>query len=109
MSQYSVPHLTVGECVNVEYTSLKNETKIRTIVPTSTVNYNVSTIDVTDLSDDERQEVIDLYLEYDQYRRERLKQLFNFETWVEHTKNKTVTPKWRALGIERIGDITAVK
>lgn len=93
--------LTENKITSIVYESKsKGEISSRVIVPTSVPADFVRAIDVSDLQPQEREEMAQLYAEYREYREEFMSRLFNFETWVEHTKNKSVTPKWRAFKLD---------
>lgn len=77
----------------------------RKIVPTFVPHKVVKAVDVGDLTTEQAGEIVDLIREYSEYQAEHMKQMFNFETWAEHTKNKTVTPKWRSFKVENIVEV----
>ena len=74
----------------------------RTIVPSFVPFRNIRAIDVADLSDQEAEEMVELLREYQQYYSDFISRAYNFETWVEHSKNKTITPKWRSFKLDNI-------
>jgi len=90
--------LIEGKIYNVRYHSMsKDETTFRTIIPTALPTENVKGIDVTDLSPEEQQEMCQLTNEYSEYWRNKYATIFDFATWVEHTKNKQIQPKYRTF------------
>lgn len=92
-----------GEVVNIIYVSeTKNEITQRTIIPTFVPLQTMKSIDVSELSLEERVETQDLYREYAKYHDDYVANAFNFETWVEHTKGKIISPKWRAFKLSNI-------
>lgn len=93
--------LTESQITSIVYESKsKGEITSRVIVPTSVPADFVRAIDVSDLTPAEREEMAQLHAEYRQYREQFLAGMFNFETWVEHTKGKAVAPKWRAFKLD---------
>lgn len=83
--------------VLIEYTKdpLDPPTR-RHIVPTS-VPTNIKAIDVSELSDEERETVSEQYAEYAAYLKQHMKQAFSFEDWLSQTKNVEFSPKWRTF------------
>lgn len=94
--------LTVGTACKLTYQKEGDEPKTRVVVPTYIPYPNVRTVSLEDLTAEEAAEMVELVNEYQEYYANALKQLFNFETWVEHSKNKTITPKWRAFKTSNI-------
>lgn len=94
--------LVSGKIVKLTYTNDKQETSDRVVIPTLVPKQNVTTIDVTTLTEEQQQEMSQLYTEYSEYYRDHMSKAFNFETWVEHTTSKNITPKWRALKLSNI-------
>lgn len=88
---------TTGEVVQEEATE-------RYIIPTFVPLPNIKAIDVTDLSEDERAEMIKLYDEYTQYYQRVVSTLFTFEDWLSHTGNEEVKPgvKWRTFRLNNV-------
>lgn len=68
----------------------------RVIIPTE-VPGNIKAIDVTELSDDEQQEMSELYEEYLKYFNNHIKRAYSFENWASHTKQINISPKWRTF------------
>lgn len=89
--------LKIGQINTLTYQKDGDEAKTRKVVATYVPYPNVRTIDVSDLSAEEASEMADMVTEFQAYYADFISQAFNFETWVEHTKNKTITPKWRAF------------
>lgn len=89
--------LKVGEVCKVVYQKDGDEPKERTVVPTYIPYPNVRTISLEDLTIEEAAEMVELVAGYQEYYANFIKQAFSFESWVEHTQNKTITPKWRAF------------
>jgi hypothetical protein len=82
-------------------TSLKmTETTDRTIIPTA-VPGNIKALDVTDLSEEKREQIADYYVEYADYISGVMKTAFSFEDWLSHTKGIDFTPKWRSFRPEQ--------
>lgn len=90
--------LTENQITTIVYDNEnKGERTTRVIIPTAVPADSVRAIDVDELSVGERMEMLELYAEYRQYTQEYIKTMYNFETWVEHTKNENIKPKWRAF------------
>lgn len=95
-----------GEFAEIVYLSeAKQETTERVIIPTFVPKQTMKSIDVTDLSYAERMEMQELYAEFAKYYEDYLANAFNFETWVEHSKGKVISPKWRAFKLSNIKDV----
>ena len=88
----------------VYFNESKNETTQRTVIPTLVPKSTMKTIDVSELTPVQCQELQELYQEYTQYYEDFMANAFNFETWVEHTKGKEISPKWRAFKLSNIKD-----
>jgi len=92
-----------GEFVDIVYESeTKKEVSKRTVIPTFVPRQTMKSIDVSELSLGEQVEMQALYREYTKYYDDFIINAFNFETWVEHTKGKTIAPKWRAFILANI-------
>ena len=91
---------------NIRYTKPVNvggeqidEVTERVVIPTFIPKASVKAVDVTDLSEEKREELQQLLTEYNEYVRERSKAIFKFEDWVEHTKLTHIDVKWRTFKI----------
>ncbi len=91
--------LTQAQLATVIYEKADGEVTTRTIVPASVPNKFVRALDVTELPPAEREEMQALYKEYTQYVEDYMANMFNFETWAEHTKGKAPTTKWRSFSL----------
>lgn len=92
-----------GELFDITYLSeSKNEVTQRQIIPTSVPKTVMKAIDVSELSVGEQLEMKALYKEYAAYYANYMDNAFNFETWCEHSKGKTISPKWRAFRLDNI-------
>lgn len=82
----------------------KGEITERYVIPTFVPHPNIKAIDVTDLSDDERTKVQELYAEYTQYYKQAVSSLFTFEDWVSHTQGEDVNVqvKWRTFRTDNV-------
>ena len=74
----------------------------RDIIPTFVPDQNVKAIDVTDLSFDKKNDMEFLVQEYAEYVEQASKTIFNFEDWVELTKGKNISPKWRTFKLSNL-------
>ena len=90
-----------GILTHIRYTKLLpdggQEITERAIVPTQVPVTTIRGMDVSDLTDRERAQVIYAYAEYQLYVQSQMSKIFNFETWLEHTGREIPTPKWRAF------------
>jgi len=79
----------------------KDETN-RTVIPTFVPNLNnFKAVDVSELSEEERTEMLGLLEEYQQYYTERAQAIFNFGDWVEHSRGKKMEVKWRTFKLDQ--------
>lgn len=87
---------------NVNYTKSDNSSTNRYILPTS-VPTNVKAIDVTDLSEEERNQAQNAAQEYAAYVLEQTKELLSFEEFLEEKRDENcdldvlLQPKWRTF------------
>lgn len=92
--------LTENQITTIVYDNeTKGERTTRVIIPTSVPKETIRAIDVDDLDVGERALMCELYNEYREYTQQHLNQMYNFETWVEHTKGTEIKPKWRAFKV----------
>lgn len=97
--------LKIGQPACVVYQKDGGEPEERTVVPSYIPYPHVRTISLDGLSLEEAEEMVELVNQYQEYYATFIKQAFNFESWVEHAKNKTITPKWRALKLSNIVEV----
>lgn len=89
--------------VNIEYTKDNGDKSKRYIIPTCVPKKSIKAIDVSDLTEDQRDEMCKLHAEYNQYREQAIKNIFNFEDWVSQTSgNDLGNIKWRTFNIDNI-------
>lgn len=88
-------NLTEATLTTIIYEKDSGDTSSRVVIPVSVPKTNVRAIDVSELEPADREKLRDLYTEYRQYTEAFVAGMFNFETWVEHTKGETIAPKWR--------------
>lgn len=71
----------------------------RVIVPTTIPGENIKALDVTDLSANNRQQIKNLYEEYQEYYKQQISTIFNFEDWMTHTGHDRDVEniKWRTF------------
>lgn len=91
--------LTKAQLATIIYEKADGEVTTRTIVPASVPASVVRAIDVTELEPAQREETQRLYEEYTKYVDDFMANMFNFETWVEHTKGKELDTKWRSFSL----------
>ena len=86
----------------MEYTKPGEPPSSRSVIPTSNTEL-LYAMDVSDMGVSEREDMQDLYIEYNNYLKERRLLEFKFEDWVSHTyEGKVVTPKWRSFKTDRM-------
>ncbi len=68
----------------------------RVVIPVNVPRDSVTTIDVTDISEEERINLVRWVKEYKEYLTQQ-KNTFSFEDFVEHTTGKSISPKWRTF------------
>ena len=90
-------NLTEAQIASIVYEKDSGDISARVILPVSVPSSNVRAIDLSDVPVLEREEISKLYMEYIAYKEAFMSNMFNFETWVEHSTNKVITPKWRAF------------
>lgn len=74
----------------------------RTVIPTFVPNLtNFKAVDVSELSEEARAEMLKLLEEYHQYYTDHAKAIFNFEDWVEHSQGKKMKVKWRTFKLDQ--------
>jgi len=95
--------LTEAHLATIEYTSEStNEVTHRTIVPVSVPSSTVRAIDVSELSEQDQQELAGLVAEYKEYVDQHFNKMFKFEDWAEHSKQIYISPKWRSFKVSGI-------
>jgi len=75
----------------------------RTILPTyvpQPKHMNVKALDVTDLSPEERENVLSAWKEYQEYLEEQRKTLFAFDEFVEQKDGTLPDLKWRTFKMD---------
>lgn len=92
-------NLVENEIATIVYEKDSGDTSARVIVPTQVPKDLVRAIDVSELDPAQRAEIAEMYVEYKKYVSTFMENMFNFETWVEHTHNKEIKPKWRAFKV----------
>lgn len=73
------------------------ETKPRVVLSPVDVPSIVRAIDVTDLSDKKRTELVEYWTEYQEYLAQARERLFKFEDFIDHTHGVEIKPKWRSF------------
>lgn len=69
----------------------------RVIIPTfiPSEKTNVQAIDVSEVSNQEKEKMLNLWNEYTEYLARQRKNRFSFEDFISHTTGETATVKWR--------------
>jgi len=79
---------------------IHGEVTHRVVIPTyvpSPKNLNVKAIDVTDLSEEQREEMLTAWNEYQEYLEQQRRTLFAFDDFIEHTGRELPDIKWRTF------------
>lgn len=77
----------------------------RKIIPTFIPDQNMKAVDVTSLSEVEREIVAGLLQEYANYVKDTTKRIFSFDIWLDHTSNTDKIEgkiEWRTFNLSRI-------
>lgn len=91
------------EVTTIIYEKAPNDTSARVILPVSIPTPpNVRAIDCSELSGPEVDQLTTWMREYHEYRDQFMKNMLNFETWVEMTQNVEIKPKWRSFAVDKI-------
>jgi hypothetical protein len=90
----------------IRYSKDKNggiEVTERIIIPTSIPKANIKALDVSNLLEEDRNKMIELHKEYQQYFKTQMKTIFSFEDWIEasHPDDK-MEVKYRTFKINNI-------
>lgn len=92
---------TKNKLETVEYTKANKETSERVIIPTYIPQPNIKALDVTELTEDRREDVLEMVQEYSDYVAQQQKTIFSFEDWLEHSKQIDSTDvKWRTFKLD---------
>jgi len=76
----------------------------RFIIPTTKPTSNVKAIEVTNLSNVEREKMVLLVKEYNQYVSDQQRTIFSFDNWIDHTGHD-VDVEWRTFRSESLTEI----
>lgn len=90
----------------VRYTNNKEQSSEREIIPTTIPTENIKGIDVSELSNEERENLMLLLNDYNNYVQQQHNNIFNFETWASHSSGVQIKPKWRTFSVDRLEEIT---
>lgn len=82
----------------------KGEVTERYIIPTFVPQPNIKALDVTDLTEEEREMLQTAYAEYAEYYKQAASTLFSFEDWLSHSRGDEAKPtlKWRTFKLENV-------
>lgn len=102
MKATELTHIQYEKATNIGGT--KGEITERYVIPTFVPNPNIKAIDVTDLSDKEREDLRLAFVEYTEYYKQMVSTLFTFEDWLQQTKGCDSLPdiKWRTFNIDNV-------
>jgi delta-aminolevulinic acid dehydratase/porphobilinogen synthase len=85
---------------HIHYVKKNGETSNRDIVPSFVPSPNMKALDVSSLSEEDKQMVSDLMDEYQEYRKLSMENIFNFGDWIDHTSKTVPQLKWRSFIME---------
>lgn len=88
--------------IKIKYTKETGETSERTILSTTYLPENVKAIDISEFGEEDIQDLQANLEEYEAYKALMYNKLYNFEDWLEHTKNVKKTLKWRTFKLSRM-------
>lgn len=95
-----------NELTHVRYTKRSGDVSERYIIPTFIPQQNIKAIDVTELGEQEREQVVKFLEQYANYYQQAINKVFSFEDWVSHTQNvEGLNVKWRTFNIDRLEPI----
>lgn len=100
---HTLAHIQYEKATNIG--GDKGELTERCVIPTFIPDPNMKALDVTNLSEEDRQHVESLYQEYTEYYTQMLSTLFSFEDWVSHTRGEEEIPaelKWRTFKLDNV-------
>jgi hypothetical protein len=89
--------LTEGKITTIIYEKDSGEKSSRVIIPVQVPKDLIRAIDLSDVEPDQREAVAKLYEEYAEYKARYLSNMFNFETWADHTYGAVMKPAWRSF------------
>lgn len=90
--------LEEGKLQTVRYTKSKtDEVTTRNVIPLRVPSDNVTTIDVSNLSEEGQTQMEQMVENYNEYFDNHFKTLYNFEDFVEQSVGIRPDVKWRAL------------
>lgn len=90
----------------IKYVKDDGTETIRTIVSFTEVPENVKALDVSNMSESDRANILELVGEYQNYIQNHISTAFSFENWVQHTTGKSLNElKWRTFKIKNIQPI----
>lgn len=103
MKENRVNHIEYERTTNLGG-GTKGEHSERWIIPTFIPKANIKALDVSHLDEEQREAMVELWAEYQNYYRAAVDALFDFETWVEHSTNENIDEniKWRTFNPEKI-------
>lgn len=105
-NQDKIDQLNKNQMVNIQYINNSNGEKTkRQIISTTNIPTNIKAIDVTNLSQTDKTDLLQLYNDYADYKRQELNKLFNFSDWILHTKGVRLDVKWRTFKINNIQNV----
>jgi len=100
----NMAHLKEAQINTIIYQKDGGGPEERTIVPTFS-QHVVKAFDVADLPLSEAEEMVELLREYKNYYEDYMSRAFGFEAWVEQSKGKIITPKWRSFKLSNILEV----
>ncbi len=101
--------MKANEVQHIQYTKAtsiggeKGEVTERYIVPTFVPSPNIKAIDVSDLDEQDRNNMAELMQEYAEYHKQQSKVIPSFEVWLEQSQGVIMDDlKWRTFKVENV-------
>lgn len=105
MKPYQIAHIEYTRSTDLGGGN-KGDVTDRHIIPTFIPKDFIKAIDVTELDDDERDNIQQLWEGYQEYYQNAVQTLFDFDQWVEHTTSQEpVELKWRTFKLANIKEL----
>ena len=105
--QDKIKQLNKQQIVTIQYVNNSTgEQTNRQIISTTHILENIKAVDVTNLTDQDKQDVLQKYNDYTMYKQHALSKLFNFSEWITHTTGEKVDLKWRTFKINNIENVS---
>lgn len=101
--------LEKNKIYSINYQKANGEQTTRRIIPLNEAPKNIKALDITDLDPIQREFVINTQADYRTYVEQHLAQMFDFETWYEHTAGTPLPAdviKYRTFTVENMQSVS---